>query len=80
MGLAHEKKSYLQEKANLFEIGSIDSIISLLLPGNTAFIFTAQQQVTSSGETPGTRCSGKVVPSNAKHFSVNRNGAKSGEN
>ena len=26
MGLAHEKKSYLQEKANLFEIGSIDKI------------------------------------------------------
>ena len=25
MGLAHEKKSYLQEKANLFEIGSITS-------------------------------------------------------
>ena len=25
MGLAHEKKSYLQEKANLFEIGSIVS-------------------------------------------------------
>ena len=24
MGLAHEKKSYLQEKANLFEIGSVD--------------------------------------------------------
>ena len=24
MGLAHEKKSYLQEKANLFEIGSND--------------------------------------------------------
>ena len=24
MGLAHEKKSYLQKKANLFEIGSID--------------------------------------------------------
>lgn len=24
MGLAHEKKSYLQEKANLFEIGSSD--------------------------------------------------------
>ena len=24
MGLAHEKKSYLQEKANLFEIGSMD--------------------------------------------------------
>ena len=23
MGLAHEKKSYLQEKANLFEIGSV---------------------------------------------------------
>lgn len=27
MGLAHEKKSYLQEKANLFEIGSYDSEI-----------------------------------------------------
>lgn len=26
MGLAHEKKSYLQEKANLFEIGSIMKI------------------------------------------------------
>ena len=25
MGLAHEKKSYLQEKANLFEIGSQDN-------------------------------------------------------
>lgn len=25
MGLAHEKKSYLQEKANLFEIGSYES-------------------------------------------------------
>lgn len=25
MGLAHEKKSYLQEKANLFEIGSHDN-------------------------------------------------------
>ena len=24
MGLAHEKKSYLQEKAKLFEIGSYD--------------------------------------------------------
>ena len=24
MGLAHEKKSYLQEKANLFEIGSFN--------------------------------------------------------
>lgn len=24
MGLAHEKKSYLQEKANLFEIGSLN--------------------------------------------------------
>ena len=24
MGLAHKKKSYLQEKANLFEIGSKD--------------------------------------------------------
>ena len=28
MGLAHEKKSYLQEKANLFEIGSL--IIDIL--------------------------------------------------
>ena len=28
MGLAHEKKSYLQEKANLFEIGSKDYISS----------------------------------------------------
>ena len=26
MGLAHEKKSYLQEKANLFEIGSKKTI------------------------------------------------------
>ena len=26
MGLAHEKKSYLQEKANLFEIGSINTM------------------------------------------------------
>ena len=25
MGLAHEKKSYLQEKANLFEIGSTET-------------------------------------------------------
>ena len=24
MGLAHEKKSYLQEKAKLFEIGSVE--------------------------------------------------------
>ena len=29
MGLAHEKKSYLQEKANLFEIGSVEEIIQL---------------------------------------------------
>lgn len=27
MGLAHEKKSYLQEKANLFEIGSSDFLL-----------------------------------------------------
>ena len=27
MGLAHEKKSYLQEKANLFEIGSMMSSV-----------------------------------------------------
>lgn len=34
MGLAHEKKSYLQEKANLFEIGSRErkmDFFSLLL-------------------------------------------------
>ena len=30
MGLAHEKKSYLQEKANLFEIGSPASEFSIL--------------------------------------------------
>ena len=30
MGLAHEKKSYLQEKANLFEIGSICFYINIL--------------------------------------------------
>ena len=29
MGLAHEKKSYLQEKANLFEIGSTDLLYFL---------------------------------------------------
>ena len=28
MGLAHEKKSYLQEKANLFEIGSTESALN----------------------------------------------------
>ena len=28
MGLAHEKKSYLQEKANLFEIGSTTQSIT----------------------------------------------------
>lgn len=28
MGLAHEKKSYLQEKANLFEIGSRETGIA----------------------------------------------------
>lgn len=32
MGLAHEKTSYLQEKANLFEIGSLElEIYDLLL-------------------------------------------------
>ena len=31
MGLAHEKKSYLQEKANLFEIGSYDKMRPLPL-------------------------------------------------
>ena len=31
MGLAHEKKSYLQEKANLFEIGSFDNNFSQVL-------------------------------------------------
>ena len=30
MGLAHEKKSYLQEKANLFEIGSMKCAITNL--------------------------------------------------
>ena len=30
MGLAHEKKSYLQEKANLFEFGSIVIFISFI--------------------------------------------------
>ena len=36
MGLAHEKKSYLQEKANLFEIGS-----SVILGGIcTVWIFS----------------------------------------
>ena len=34
MGLAHEKKSYLQEKANLFEIGSI---VSGLVPPDDFF-------------------------------------------
>ena len=29
MGLAHEKKSYLQEKNNLFEIGSICKLLSV---------------------------------------------------
>ena len=33
MGLAHEKKSYLQEKNNLFEIGSIEKIS---LPSHTS--------------------------------------------
>ena len=28
MGLAHEKKSYLQEKAKLFEIGSTESALN----------------------------------------------------
>ena len=32
MGLAHEKKSYLQEKANLFEIGSIVILTTLFEP------------------------------------------------
>lgn len=30
MGLAHEKKSYLQEKANLFEIGSFKKPVSAI--------------------------------------------------
>ena len=43
MGLAHEKKSYLQEKANLFEIGSFlknKKMLhhSLLNPVNIFFI------------------------------------------
>uniref|UniRef100_UPI0028063739 hypothetical protein n=1 Tax=uncultured Fibrobacter sp. TaxID=261512 RepID=UPI0028063739 len=32
MGLAHEKKSYLQEKANLFEIGSYKKIFFCHFP------------------------------------------------
>ena len=32
MGLAHEKKSYLQEKANLFEIGSQVNLTGMLHP------------------------------------------------
>lgn len=31
MGLAHEKKSYLQEKANLFEIGSLIYNLMMIL-------------------------------------------------
>ena len=38
MGLAHEKKSYLQEKANLFEIGSLNNlapdIVEAIVEGN----------------------------------------------
>ena len=37
MGLAHEKKSYLQEKANLFEIGSLDQ--HLKNNGNSGIIY-----------------------------------------
>ena len=32
MGLAHEKKSYLQEKANLFEIGSGEKAVYFRVP------------------------------------------------
>ena len=32
MGLAHEKKSYLQEKAKLFEIGSVEKTVERILP------------------------------------------------
>ena len=32
MGLAHEKKSYLQEKANLFEIGSYHKDSEMSIP------------------------------------------------
>ncbi len=41
MGLAHEKKSYLQEKANLFEIGSHHNIkkqIIFLTSGKNALL------------------------------------------
>lgn len=37
MGLAHEKKSYLQEKANLFEIGSGENrAVSEEIPGKAS--------------------------------------------
>ena len=36
MGLAHEKKSYLQEKANLFEIGSIIKTEKFSLPSHAS--------------------------------------------
>ena len=38
MGLAHEKKSYLQEKANLFEIGSF--VIGELQYYSTEFLLS----------------------------------------
>ena len=38
MGLAHEKKSYLQEKANLFEIGSkVFGLRRVIHPNPSAF-------------------------------------------
>ena len=38
MGLAHEKKSYLQEKANLFEIGSFNKNVQAEIFGILYFL------------------------------------------
>ena len=43
MGLAHEKKSYLQEKAKLFEIGSI---LSPFVMTSSPPVFTIQRNKT----------------------------------
>ena len=41
MGLAHEKKSYLQEKANLFEIGSVEKTFSGIITIPTCMILSS---------------------------------------
>ena len=59
MGLAHEKKNYLQEKANLFEIGSLIKYIyfteSLILAQNERWRHGLGMQVerTTSVESSG---------------------------